>query len=482
MSNEKLDITEAVSLLNQSAENIEDEVKSRDFSDKELEELKGAEEGSQDREEVVKLFEREIKRSKVSTELSAAEKDVEDLEKALKRVQDIEDLDYTNSGFDKLDSEDIIDLMAGSVSEMEDFLEKHRPKKEGLKKLLEAERKINDREEAISLIKRTINREELEKDMEEAEENIEELEKDINRLQSHSEQTEPPAEEDNETDNEETDETSEEKSQEENDEDEDAENKEDDISEDLKEKREVAASLDGDFSDSDLQNISLDELKKIRDEKEERDEIISFLKSEGMDEEGLREASTEDLKKINSELRDQSDEEAETSEITETSDDEDEKSQEEIKEEAEEDLQMLMGAGKGEDEEEEEDSSNKLSDMKDKLKSRIESDEEEGEEASQDLDEKKLEDVLSEYRELDREEAVVKTAHIMKGYLERELGIKKELTYSELAERIPEDTESLENIASSFNKLNKQQYTQKIDIERDEFIDNCKEAVKSLER
>ncbi|MFQ3308444.1 MAG: hypothetical protein ACI977_000680, partial [Candidatus Nanohaloarchaea archaeon] len=44
MSNEKLDITEAVSLLNQSAENIEDEVKSRDFSDKELEELKGAEE------------------------------------------------------------------------------------------------------------------------------------------------------------------------------------------------------------------------------------------------------------------------------------------------------------------------------------------------------------------------------------------------------------------------------------------------------
>lgn len=475
MTEEKLEIEDAVAILSGEPEDIKEEIENRQVSTDDLEHLYKAEESGEEREKVLKMLRREIKHRKVAGVLDAAKEDVETLEEALEKVKELEGVDTERKGFENLESNEIIDLMAGDVKHMQEFLEEHRPNEESLKQLLEAEKKLNNREEAIELIKETIERERLEVNMAEAEEDIESLEESVERLQKTSQDVEPKAEDQSDEAKEgpEEDANSEEE-QEDSEEDEETDSEsEEDNQEDLGKKEKLVEELGVDLTDEEMESVSIEELEQLKDEKKKREKIIESLKEQGMDEEELRQASTDDLEKIKEEM-DSSEEEKKEAE---------EKSKEEMEKEAEEDLQMLMGAGKKDEknEEEKEESSSKLESMKEKLNSRFNSEESEEEEGSE-LDDAKFRDVLNEYQELGEEESIIKTAHITKGYLERELGIERELTYRELADEIPEDTEELQKLAEMFKKLNKEQYTQRISFESEAFIETCRSAVDDLER
>lgn len=475
MSDEKLEIKDAVSLLSKDSEHIEEEIKSRDLSIEALDELHDAEESGDKRKDVLQIFEREIKHRKVSDELSAAKEDVKELESALEKVKQIEGVETHKDGFEDLESDDIIDLMAGDIENMREFLQKHRPDEPSLNKLLEAEKKINSREEAIELIQDTIERENLEVDIAEAEEDIENLEESVERLQKSSKIADPPNE-DEEADNDEEEET-EDSEEDETDEEKDSnteteEQDEDAADEEKSDKEKLADELDLELSEEELDSTSIEYLQQVKEEKEKRNRIIESLKEQGMDEEDLKQASTSDLEKIKEELIEEKEEES--------SEDPD-KSKEEIEKEAEEDLKMLMGAGKSKEDTQEKDTGKgRIAGIKDKLSSKFSSSDEEESDDDGALDDVKLKEVLQEYQDLQNKEAVIKTAHITKGYLERELEIERELTYRELSEEMPKDTESLETLSDMFKTLNREQYTQDISLDSDNFIDTCRSAVDEL--
>lgn len=473
MTDEKLEIEDAVAILSGEPEHIREEIDSRQVSTDDLEHLYRAEESGKERRSVLKLLRREIKHRKVAGVLDAAREDVETLEEALEKVKELEGVETGRSGFENLDSQEIIDLMAGDVKHMQEFLEEHRPNEDSLKQLLEAEKKLNGREEAIELIEDTIERERLEVNMAEAEEDIESLEESMERLQKTSENVDPPKEDEKEGESEEQ----KEEPEPENDEDK-TEDKEETVDEytegdeEPSEKEKLANELELDLTEEELESVSLEELKQVKKEKEKRENIIESLEDEGMEEDELRKASTDDLEKIKEEIE-KSEEEKQA---------EEEKSKEEMEKEAEEDLQMLMGAGKNNEEDEDEvDETGRLESFKEKLNSGFNNEDSEEEDGSE-LDGKKFREVLKEYQDLGEKESIIKTAHITKGYLERELEIERELTYRELAEEIPEESEELQKLSEMFKKLNKEQYTQNISLNSEKFIETCRSAVKDLER
>ena len=70
----------------------------------------------------------------------------------------------------------------------------------------------------------------------------------------------------------------------------------------------------------------------------------------------------------------------------------------------------------------------------------------------------------------------------MKGYLEQRLGIEREMTYKELADKMPvEEDESIDELAEFFVKMHREQYTGTFNIEdADEIIDTCDRVIEKL--
>ncbi|MFB6217388.1 MAG: hypothetical protein ABEJ72_10580, partial [Candidatus Aenigmatarchaeota archaeon] len=84
--------------------------------------------------------------------------------------------------------------------------------------------------------------------------------------------------------------------------------------------------------------------------------------------------------------------------------------------------------------------------------------EEENEEKG--LSEKKVLELLDDYRNMEKREAAIKVAHVMKGYLEYQEEINREMTYSELADAVEdEDGESMEKLVAFFRRMHIDQYT-----------------------
>lgn len=474
MAEGKLGIEDAVAVLSNQAEGVKKEIENRDLSKEQLEELYSAEKSVQNREDVKKTIESEIKHIEVSEVLSTASEDIEVLESALEKFKTLKDIEEKEGGFERLDTEDIVDLMGGDISHMEEFLQKHRPKEESLEELLEAEKKINNREQAISLIKEKMRKEKLEANYTDAEKDIESLEESVERLRETSDYVKPETEEQEEnSENNETEEVEEQQKDEGNEKTE-KEGSEEKESNELSRKETLIEELDLDLSNEEKDAITLEKLESIKEEKEHRKDMIEELEEKkGMSEEELRKASTDDLERIVEEVEEQeeNDEEEESS-----------KSKDEMREEAEEDLQMLMGAGSGSEDEEDDSGPGRIEKISQKLGSRINTEEEDEEDDTQDLDRKKLDEILNKYRELPQDEAVVKTAHVMKSFIERNLDIERELTYRELSEEIPEDTENLQKLSGIFKELNKEQYTQNINIGSSDFIETCEDSVDDLER
>lgn len=247
-------------------------------------------------------------------------------------------------------------------------------------------------------------------------------------------------------------------------------------------KKNLLEELDADMDDSEIKEIELDDLKKLKREKKERTEMIESLKEQGFDETELKNCSTEDLRKFSSE----------TTERQETIEETD-KTVEEMEEQASDDLELLKGAVPAS--ETEDDSPNKKN-IKEKAISKVNSWKSEfsdvrssskEEKSDKEIRKHKLLDLLEEYKQLDNNvEKSVKTAQVMKGFIEHSLDIRRELTYKEVAERVEnlgqdKDDEGLIELSRFFSDIHNQIYSGKVYIENiDEVLEISKNTVKSF--
>ncbi len=291
--------------------------------------------------------------------------------------------------------------------------------------------------------------------------------------------------------------------------------------ESVEEKKALVDKLGLDFDDGKLAEVDIEQLRGLEQEKKERQRLIGELEEYGFDTEQLRASSTEDLKKLRQEVDgspvqqyreilagdnvmeiEQEIEQLESpdyqkllemekdgkqrTELINFLENRLERRKTEYQEEAEEDLEMLMGAKYAEENEGQDEKRDPLDGLKnfpEQMKQRWsqiakkESDEEEKKRYE------KVRELLEEYRQLERHEAAVKTAHVMKGYLEHKLGITRELTYGELAEtleNVEDPSADLSTLQEFFESMQREQYAGRITLDVDSVIDSAEHAVKVL--
>ncbi|WEL23048.1 hypothetical protein [Candidatus Nanohalovita haloferacivicina] len=515
---EKLEINDISSLTTSSVEEFRSEIESREVPVNDLEILRSAEQSGKNREKVLEIIDRQMEKQKVSQKLGLAEDELEHIEGLMNEVTELESAEFDGDQAEDVSQEDLLDLVGGTVADIKKYVTENNPSVEVMQTLLNSEKKVKDRKTAKKFLEKKIRQKKVEKDLEKTSEDIEKLESDLETVEKDSDideesengEQEPETEEEDSEDEEDSDdkENNEEASEEEkedskNDKEEDKSEEESEEAEseeeteekeegdskgeneevsEFEKKKEILEDIDMDVPDNELENIPIDELKSIRDDKKEREGLIGGLKDEGLDPEKLQQSSTEDLRKIAEELEIDVDEGRESSDGEE---DDSDKSQEEMREEAEEDLQMLMGAVRDSEDEEEEDEGGgpreKIQNFREKISARLNSDDKGQGDDDGSMNDSDVKEVLDKYSKLESDrEVAVKTAHVMKGYLETELGIKRELTYQELAEQLPEDSDNMKQLADFFETMNREQYIKKIDVEADEVIALCKHVVEDL--
>ncbi|QGA80120.1 hypothetical protein [Candidatus Nanohalobium constans] len=512
---DNLSIGKISELTTSDSEYFREEVKSIDLTVQDLKALKEAELSGKNREELINFLDDQLNAENVGNYLNLAERDMGQVENLISEIERVEDIEHLDEEKIEIDQDNLIDLIGGTVDEMKEFVKENPLTSEQLENVLDAEERIKDRKTAKQFLKRQIKKREVGEDVKKARKDVESLENDLEEIRKdetdvskteddkeddrddeNSEVSVEESEEDKETGNRSQDEDREEsedsleqenegeKNGEENSEPEEEprnesgedskpgdENKDEDEDSKFERKKRISEDLELDMSDEELEDFSLEQLEEIKSEKEHRESLIERLEENGMDEEDLREASTSDLEKLANSLE---------------SKDESQEEHEEMREEAEEDLEMLMGAVRGEEESSEEkegeSAKEKLEDLKENLRDKLKHSSNEEESSSKGLSVEKLEEILDEYRELGDEEASVKTAHIMKGFLEQKLGIERELTYKELAGEMPTDEgEEIEKLAEFFVKMHREQYTGRLQVNNpEEIIDTCIAVAESL--
>jgi hypothetical protein len=490
---DKLEIGEVSELTTGKKEDFRVKVEEKDLSLQDLKALKEAEKSGQNRKKVLKFLDRQMDTKNIANHLDTAEEDTAEIESLVAEIEKIEDIESFEEESIDIDQDDLIDLVGGTVDEMKEFVGEEPLTGEQLKDVLDAEQRVKNRKTAKRFLERELEKKNVEEDVSETKEDLEKVKEDLEELKEDKNIEDGEVEDTEEAEEQESDEEIE--TQQESEEDaEEAENAEEqegdngsaakegeetggdqeeqrDGDPDFSKKKDIADELDLSMTDEELESISLDELESLREEKMHREHLIDHLKDEGMGEEKLRNSSTADLEKIAESMEDSSDSQEE---------------HEEMREEAEEDLEMLMGAvkNKEEDEKEEDDGKNakeKLEDFKESIQQKLQRSGS-NEESEEGINTERVQEILDEYRELDDEEAAVKTAHIMKGYLEQELGVEREMTYKELADKMPtEEHDEVERLADFFLKMHREQYTGRIAIDNsNEVIDTCEEVIKNL--
>lgn len=531
MTDQKLELAEAIDVLEGPVRELKDFVDEKNFSPPELEQLLEAEKNKKDRKTAKKFLRIEIEETELDQDTDEAEDHVSDIEKLVYRMEENEDAEVGKD----LEETEMLKALNSSIEGLEKFLTKNDISQKSLEEMLEKEKAMDDRKGAVQAIKDRLPRKKVQEDILEAEEDVEKLRRDFRKIKEDSEdldrenvdkikkmeqmlqeekeqetETEPDeefeedsekSEEDGEdleeTEDEETEDENEEKTVEDTETDENEDSEEDsgeesdsddeiedameeleDEKSDLEKKRELAEDLEVDFSEEDLQEISLEELEALKKEKKEREELIEDL-SDDFDEEDLRTASTSDLKKLKKSMN---------NENTDESEDDDEKEAEDIKEEAEEDLEMLMGAVGGKSKEDDgeslRDKLSKVDDIKGNVTKMLHlgSSEDEEEEKGKGINDKKVLQLLKQYEDLEPREAAIKTAHIMKGYLEFKENMEKERTYKQLTDEIDDrNDESMKEVLQFFLSMHKDQYTGNINESNvSSVLDSCEDVVKRV--
>lgn len=542
-----LDIGKLIDLTGGPINGYKEFLNNNELTKKDLLVLFEAESSGRNRPSVKSFLSRQISRKEVKDFLEIAESDIDELENVIGELKNIEDVgDVSSVEGDNLDQDELVSLIGGTVSELKDFVNSNKLSSEDLINLLESEKKVKDRKTAKEYLRKEIDKRNIADDVSSVEEDLENLKKDLGQLEEdemslesdvggESERAEEmiesledglelleglpeedktkvdegteedkadeeEVEEDNDNnsetednvDNDAGDHKDSDKQEEKEDTDENEEETSDEESDDeersdednrKEEKLEVIEDLDVDIPEETLLEMSLRDLKSIKDEKDYRSQLISSLKQFDMEEEHLKNSSTKDLERLYENMRDKHGDEF--SDFV-KADQEADKSSKEIREEAEEDLEMLMGASKNPSEAESEDGkdspTDKINDLADSIEDKIMElrgkDSGEDEEVSG-TDSKNVSRMLEEYQEIDNErEAAVKTAHVMKGYLEFKLGIDHELTYKELAEALPDDKKHMEELKRFFQKMHREEYLKNVKIhDINNTIDICQEVV-----
>lgn len=482
-------------IVTSEKEEVKRLLEEKEYTLDDLNELREAERNGKDREEVLELMSQKRNNLKVRADLEDAEGEIEGLEEIIAKLERDENLDTEERDFDSLGQTELIEMLGMEAEDLKARLKEKNYHQKDLEQILDAEEKVKDRKAVKNLLEKQIKRKNLEKDAREAEKDLENLEKDVKDFEEHKELEELSKSllESKENQEQPSDEKSE-KNTDEVEEDEDTEElmeEVDEIAEDLEgsdgkdnsdedseleEKKEIVSSLDIDIDDDRIDAMSMEDVKELKHEKEKREKMISELSSEGLDEEDLEIASTSDLEKLYNQVFDDNK-------------DEEEKSKEEIREEAEEDFQMLKGAGKGSSEEEKntedrkEEAQERIEDLKTSIREKF-SRKDKGEmEDTSGINKSSVKEKLESYRGLDERESAVKTAHIMKGYLEYRLNIDREMTYAELAENLPSDEyKGMDVLSNFFKQMQEDEYTQNIRVDSmKEILDSSLEVVDQLE-
>lgn len=485
---EKLDRDQVLHAIGGTARNLKDTVERHSLGKEELEKLLEAEKILKDRKEVKDFLEYKISERELSEDLAKAEGDLDELE------QDIEDIDEDSELGKAMGEIAEEDEDKGLADAMEEIAEEEIDKdvEEELDEVFgEEDGKEDTRdntEEELDELGEAVKEDELEEDGKavgtaETPEEPEEVEETgyTDEPEEESEDIEELKEQVQET--EEQDEDEPEKEGEENEEEDEAE--EEDERSRFEKKMDIVDDLGVDIEREQIKKMSLEELKRLKQDKEERDQLIEELQDE-FDDEILRKASIEDLRKIKAGMENSSSEseDVETEDNTEDEEEEDEKEVEELEEEAEEDLKMLMGAV-GEKDGGDEDDGQSFKEQLDGIKNQVRGILNHG--GGSDGDSKgmrkdKVLELLDDYSSQDPQEGAIKTAHIMKGYLEYSYEIERELTYKELADELEDkNMEGMDELRDFFRNLHKSEYSGSVEeLNLESVIEVSKKIVKKV--
>ena len=489
---DELNLEKLSELATGGTDHFKQEVNQMDLSLQDLRALKKAEASGKNRDKVLDFLDTQITTENVAAYLGIAEDDIGELGDLINEVERLEDVQHFEEKEIEIDQENLIDLVGGTVDEMKEFIDEKPLTGEQIENVLEAEKRVKDRKTAKKYLERKIKERSVGEDVEKAREDLETLKEDLQEVKTDEgiEDKDETGGADEETEKEVEENSTEEKDEEESQEEESSENESESYDQN-KGKEQSVKEGDGEASDSEeeVEGSSQDNLEEKEQIAEEldldmnEDELKAFsLKdlNKGMDDSELRNSSTDDLEKIVSSLGNKEDSEDKEDETAE--DKEAQEEHEEMREEAEEDLEMLMGAVKkdagGSGEDSGRNTREKIEDLRQSIKQKLNRSNKSREETSSGINADKVQEILDQYRNLDDDEASIKTAHIMKGFLEQSLGIERELTYKELAENMPEDNDSMEELADFFLKMHREQYTGKFNVEdSEELIDTSEEVI-----
>lgn len=483
----EIDQSQIIELIEGTVSELKDYVNENFLYRRQLEEILDAEKAGKNRKTAKRFLEKEIESKGIEEEIKESQEDLERLKKDIKNLKNhfenvAEEYDYSGEQRSKKNQEaanELLEITNSIIQELKDSdnIDNRQELEEKTNEVIQALQndnysKVEDALVAISKMGRP-NQEEDETEKSEDGSGGDPDEDEQKNEQKTVETQETMQEQDEKL------ERMKQIVQ-------DIEESEDELEEEMEEnsrgpefekKKSIAEGLRTSFSDEDIENITVQELQELKREQEHREELISKLKEQGLDEQDLRDSSTSDLEKLFQTSQSMNERQSNFEEP-----EEEKKSSEELRQEAEEDLEELKGAVKSADFEEETieeeqgpSTSEKIEGFKQQIKSKFERDT--GEE-SEGMNESEVRNVLENYRELEDKEASVKVAHVMKSYLESKLNVQREMTYRELSERIPTDqNEDMRRLSQFFQKMHKQEYTDSIQIDDvDEVIDNC-EAV-----
>jgi len=318
----ELDTTELIGLVEGTVSELKKYVNQKNFSDKQIEQILEAEAGSKNRKTAKRFLNKQIETS--DSEKNSSNPNKDDNEPETRKI-DAEETSLTR--------EALLHMLGGTVEDVKDYVKENNPDDQELQSLLHAEKIVKDRKTVVRFLKSYSKKKELEEDFQKAETDLNELKSDLEDIEENvlEEDVELnldniPEPEENRSENEETkdsdtDEESEDESSEdqqtedEQDEDgdkepddpedesdnaEDENDSKDDLTE-MEKKQEVLEDLDMDLEEKDLEQISLEELEKLREEKQKREKLMDRL-SLKFDRKQLEKVTTNDLEKLAEEV------------------------------------------------------------------------------------------------------------------------------------------------------------------------------------
>jgi len=510
--------SELVRVMSGNIGELKEFVNGKELEEEELKRLLEDEKVAQNRKSAKQFLSDKIDERRFSEDFSRASRELDDILGSLDKLKNKhlgdESFEYEEM---ELDQMEIVGIIEGPSDEFKQYVKENDLTIKQMEELLQTEKKAKDRKNVKTFLETRVKNKKLYRDIKDAKSHIKDIKQDFKNIEGESEYLESsdsgiephkamkeekdkenskdPEQPSKQNDDREKEEYSQVNKQEKDTEEQEEENQETETSQSEKEektplerKRAILEDIEVELSDEELEQITVEKLKELQEEKDEREKLMDKLEENGIDTDKLEESTTEDLKKIVSEIESKKEEEENQkqaqgkSEEKSDTEDEENKSKEEIEEEAEEDLEMLMGARHGQKEKETEKDStmDKIEDIKHRLEKFIERPEPV---ESKGVDEDKLISLLEHYKVIpNKKEKAVKTAQVMKGYLEHRINAERELTYGELAESLESvEDENVEILKDFYYKMSNDEYMEKISVENmNEVIEASMRAIEEL--